>query len=427
MAFWLAEHYGEYADSHASWFPINKVLVECGNDKAFDQLLSHFLSLPSQAQETLGYAVVARGDPWIARFQVLAFESGFASQHHKLADSISLEIDDTMAYGWIANGPSELGWRILIARHGNAIIPTLIADLPISFDGLGSSPALSAMRFLTDAPESLVPDIMNRVKGRMSPKVMEDIINVLARVRSVGIPRIVRLVLDQLYQLPTYHIAQAVRLLGRWEKDNSLRLRVKASIGDISLVEWILLLRMPTDKNDTMFRRALSVYSDIAVRTVLDNFQEDHTAVTEILGQIEPMTSYHEGLFNFLIATANISALVLKVFSGSFDRFPENELMRALNTPGIEFHALLRALATSSTPTHRVLHKAIVRRALVETRDLFTYREIAKILRVHPTNELAALLKNTISTLEDNEMWLVREIETERRELLVNELGEWLV
>jgi hypothetical protein len=73
------------------------------------------------------------------------------------------------------------------------------------------------------------------------------------------------------------------------------------------------------------------------------------------------------------------------------------------------------------------VHKAIVIKVLAQPLDLFRYRDVAKILRVHPIGPLVDLLKSTISTLATNEMWLVREIEAERGELLINEEGQWLV
>jgi hypothetical protein len=83
-------------------------------------------------------------------------------------------------------------------------------------------------------------------------------------------------------------------------------------------------------------------------------------------------------------------------------------------------------LAASSTPAHSAFHKAIIIKVLSQPLDLFRYREVAKILRVHPRESLFGLLKSVIAETATNEMWLVREIEAERGELLVNEGGKWL-
>ena len=427
FARWLGEHYEECIDSlGGGWTNLNRVLVACGDDVTFERLLLRFSSMSNKAQELLGFAIVDRGDPWIARFQKIAFASGFATHHHRLAEPVSPEIDDATARHWVANGPSELGWRVLIVRHGASILPEIIAKLPASFSDQHYLPALSAMRFLTDAPHSLIDEILRRMRGQMQPRATEDAINALARVRLTGVPSIVGLILDQPRLLPAYHLARALRLIKEWGKETHLKLKVRSGYGETSFEEWILLTRLPQDKNDAMFRRALSIYSDLAVRIILQYFRDDEKAISEILEQMEPLIGYHQELFDFLIARPKLSFLVLKIFSGSFDTFPEAALCRAVDAPGIEFAAFLRALATSSSPAHVKLHKTLVIKLLALQLDLFSYREMAKILRVHPTAELLELLKDAISEMEANQMWLVRAVETERGELLVNEMGQWL-
>jgi hypothetical protein len=317
FAGWLAEHYDEFIDTAGTikWFELNKVLVSCGNDATFERLLSRFPSMATTAQETLGFAIVDRGDPWIARFQQKAFSSGAPRHHHALAECVSLGIDDETARGWIKKGPSELGWRVLIARHGTAVVPEMIAGLPESFAGLHDLPALSAMRFLTDAPEALVTDILKRIQGTMQPKAMEDVINALARVRSIGVQSIVRLIVQHPLQLPTYHLAQALRLLKEWEKETHLKITVKSPLGDTSFEEWVLRIRVAQDKHDPMFRRALSVDGDIAACFMLTYLRDDEIAIKDIIGQLRPIAGYNEALFEFLITNPNLSALVLKVFS----------------------------------------------------------------------------------------------------------------
>jgi hypothetical protein len=267
---------------------------------------------------------------------------------------------------------------------------------------------------------------MKRLGSPMQPKAMQDVINALARVRSIGIPSIVPFISNNPLQLPTYHLAQILRLLTDWEKETHLKLKVRSAFGDTSLDEWILLTRLAQDRNDTMFRHALAGNSNLSVRLILSDFRDDESAVKEILGHMQPLASYHKELFDFLVTNSNLSALVLKVFSTCFDTFPESALLQAFDAPGIEFGALIRALATSSSPAHLSLHKVLVTKLLGMPLDLFAYREMAKVLRVHPTREIIGLLKNMISIMSANELWLVRAIEAEREELLVDEAGCWL-
>lgn len=428
FANWLAEHYEECigAPGTAAWFHLNRVLVACGTEATFERLLARFLMLPEHAQETIGFAVVDRGEPWIARFQAMAFTSGDAKQHHKLGEVVSLGIDDETARRWIANGPTELGWRVLAARHGPAIVSEMLTNLPASFADIHVLPPLAAMQSLPDAPASLTDDILKRLTGRMQPKVMQDVIYALARVRPTGMQSIISFIHAQARVVPIYFVRQTLALLREWEQEQQRKIRVRFGTGDMPFAEWILSLRLPQDRNDHLFRQTLAAERDLAVKLVLGPLRSDKGAVMEIMSQIEPLTAYDAELYDLLVANPELAALVLKVFSGAFDTFPEASLLRAVTASGIGFDALLRALATASSPSHLGLHKALIEKLLNEPLDLFKYREMAKILRAHPTAELLVLLKNVIRAMTANEIWLIREIEAARGELLINEQGVWL-
>jgi hypothetical protein len=51
---------------------------------------------------------------------------------------------------------------------------------------------------------------------------------------------------------------------------------------------------------------------------------------------------------------------------------------------------------------------------------------LAKILRVYSNKEVVEILKETITSMDDSAMWLVREGESARSELLIDESGSWL-
>lgn len=427
LANWIADHYDQFSEpSNSKWFELNKMLVACGDDGTFERLLSRFPSMSLKAQETLGFAIVDRGEPWIARFQKSAFESGALTHHHQLLEVVSLGIDDGTARRWISRGPTVLGWRVLIARHGGAMVAEMVANLPSTFDGLQDCPVLSAMRFLPPAPESLTDEIMKRIRGNMQPKVMQDAINALARVKQGGLLPLVALVAKNPSMLPTYHLAQLLGLLKDWEQGSNQTLIARSNLGATSFVEWILVTRLPQDKNDTKFRQAISRDRDLAVRIILHQLRDDERAIKAILEQIEPMESYHDELFELLLANQNLSTLIPKLFAGAFDTFPEKALVQALDAPGVQFGELLRCMSTSSSPVHYTLHKTIVTIVLALPIDLFRYRDVAKILRIYQREPIVGLLKSAIPEMTANSMWLVREIELERRELLIDEEGNWL-
>src|SRR6202034_4477980 len=154
------------------------------------------------------------------------------SHHHKLAEALSLEIDDTTARTWIANGYDQVGWRVLIARHGESILPELIADLPASFANLHHIPALAAMRFLERAPKSLIEELWSRLGSPMQPKAMQDVLNALATVYPEGVASIVRFIVDRPNALPSYHLAQALRLYEEWRKKLGADLGVSLPTGE---------------------------------------------------------------------------------------------------------------------------------------------------------------------------------------------------
>src|SRR5665213_232571 len=272
-------------------------------------------------------------------------------RHHKIAGAVSLGVDDDTARRWIANGPTELGWRVLAVRHGAAVIPEMLANLPSSFGEVHVLPPLAAMRFLNDAPASLADEIMKRLTGRMQPKAMEDVINALARVRPTGVPSIISLITAQPLGMPIYFVGKALSLLRDWEKENHLKIRVRSGLGDMSFAEWIMSVRLSQDRNDFFYRQTLAGERDLAVKLVVGPLRDDESAVKDIIGQVQPLTSYHGELYDLLIANPNLAGLALKAFSGAFDTFPEASLVRAVDVPGIEFDALLRALASACAST----------------------------------------------------------------------------
>jgi hypothetical protein len=111
---------------------------------------------------------------------------------------------------------------------------------------------------------------------------------------------------------------------------------------------------------------------------------------------------------------------------GSFDTVPDAALQRALDAPGVNFNELVRSMAASSSVTHIAVHRLIVRRVLETTVDLFVYRKLGKMLRVHARESVLEILKNAIPEMTGDALWLVREIEAARGELIVNEQGTWL-
>lgn len=187
----------------------------------------------AHAQELLGFAVVDRGPPWLARFQSIALMTG-QPHHHKLVEQPSPEIDDATAHGWIAAGHDEAGWRVLIARNGEAVLPELVAQLPASFADLHYIPALVHMQWLPSAPVTLINELWHRLGSPMQPKAMQDLLNATARIHPQGVPHIVRFMVQQADAIPAHHLNQALGLYGSWRKRIGIDLNVRGVMGPSS-------------------------------------------------------------------------------------------------------------------------------------------------------------------------------------------------
>jgi hypothetical protein len=426
LANWIVGQYEQLTELGGSqWFEMNKVLVACGNDATFEDLLALFPAMSVKAQEVLGYAIVDRGEPWIAAFQKIAFASGTPQHHYQLLKIASLGIDDGTARRWILQGPAVLGWRVLIARYGTAVLPEMLANLPDTFDGMHNCPALAAMEFLPPAPDSLTGEIMKRIQGTMQPKAMQDAINALARVRPGGLLQLVVQLSKNPRWLPTYHLAQFLDLVRIWEQESQQTIMLRSNLGATSFAEWIVASNITQGKNEARFCRTIARNKDLAMRIIFDYLSKGDSAVKSIVENMDPMESYHERLFELLLTDPSLSALIPKVFSGALDTFPEKALERAINSPDVPFGDLLRSMAVSSSPVHSALHKAIVTSVLAQPIDLFRYRDVAKILRIYQREQILEVLKSTIPAMTSEAVWMIREIELERRQLLIDEECRW--
>ncbi len=408
-----------------SWFHLNRVLVACGDDDVFRMLLARFGPMGPRPQELLGYAIVDRGEPWIAAFQKVAFAAPWGRQHHKLAETLSLAIDDATARAWIANGYDEIGWRVLIARHGQAVLPELVADLPPSFADLHHIPALANMRFLEQAPASLVQELWRRLGSPMQPKAMQDVLNALATVYPEGVASIVKFIAEQPNALPSYHLAQAVRLYNEWRKKLGAELRVAAlpTRETVPFPRWIALHSALQRWEDHFTPMMLSSSPDLAVEVVLQHFPGDDDKAAAVLKVLKDVKSHHAGLLDRMLATPKLAALIPDVFASCFDTFPVEALHRCIISPDVNQDTLLFRLGATSNPLHRSVHAELMQRVLKLPANLHNYRYVANMLKAHTRYDVVALLERTISPNEDGAIWFVREVETARGERLINEVG----
>ena len=400
---------------------LNRVLVGCGDDDVFGLLLTRFPFMRPRAQELLGFAIVERGTPWVARYQRVALATG-APHHHSLASEFSREIDDETARAWIAAGHDEAGWRVLIARHGDGVLPELISQLPPSFAGIHHIPALVHMHWLPSAPVTLIDEIWCRLGSPMQPKAMQDVLNATARVYPEGIQYIVRFIAEQPYALPGYHLRQVLLLYSEWQKRSGVTLRVKTN-DDIEhpFPDWIALHSVMSQWEDHFTPELLALAPKFAIEYVVHHLDDKRAAA--VLSALKGVATYSAPLLDRMLAVPALAALIPQVFAEGFDLFPINTLRRCITSGDIDQGSLLYRLAATANPLHRAVHEELLERVLACPPKWHDLRHVADMLRAYSREEVLQIIDAIPHGREDCWFWLVRMVEVARGERLINEYG----
>lgn len=406
----------------SAWIDLNRVLVGCGDDNVFGLLLASFPTMGIRAQELLGLAVVERGSPWVARFQRVALKTG-GSHHHRLAEEVSLEIDDETARAWISAGHDEAGWRVLIARHGEALLPEMVAQLPPSFANLHHIPSLAHMRWLPSAPDTLINELWSRLGSPMQPKAMQDVLNATARVYPVGVPHIVKFIAEQPDALPAYHLRQALLLYEDWRKKFGAELGVKTADGvNHPFPEWIALRSAMNRWEEHFTPEMLALSPVLAVDYVVRHLADDERTAA-VLKALRGNTAYNAALLDRMLATSALAKLIPDVFAGNFDLFPVEAVLRCLSSGDIDQDNLLFRLAATMNPMHRAAHEQLIARVLDGSPNLHHLNYVASMLKAYSREEVMPLIEAAPHVREDCWLWFVRSLEAARGERLIDEGG----
>ncbi len=405
----------------SGWIELNRVLVGCGDDGVFSVLLSNFPSMKQQAQELVGFAVVELGTPWVARFQRVALTTG-APHHHKLAKKLSPEIDDETARAWITAGHYEAGWRVLIARHGEAVLPELIKQLPPSFAGIHHIPALAVMRWLPSAPTTLIEEIWHRLGSPMQPKATQDVLNAIARVYPAGVPHIVRFIADQPDALPGYHLRQTLLLYRDWQKRSGEMLRVKATDGiEHAFPDWIARHTVMSEWEDHFTPELLALTPEFAIECVLHHL--DDRCAAAVLTALKGGAVYSASLLKRMLAVPALSALIPQVFAECLELFPIDSLRLCISSSDIDQENLLYRLAATANPMHREVHEELLKRVLTPSANGHNLNHVAHMLKAYSKDEVLQIIDAAPHCREDCWLWFVRLLEATRGERLINEEG----
>ncbi|WNF55717.1 alpha/beta fold hydrolase [Pseudomonas sp. SG20052] len=431
LAMTIAQNYGRIIDEVISrgssgWLDINQVILDCGEDRAFDVLLAEFGNMSPDAQKLLAYVIVDLGDRWVAEFQKVAFARPGKTHHHKLEEVVSPDIDDETARQWIAAGHHHIGWRVLIARHGVTMLPALIADLPPTFDNVHVIPALEHMAYLDSAPDTLIPEIWSRFKGQMQPKAVQDALAAVAKAKPGGMRSIVDFLSRASFSLPQIYLEQVLRLYAAWQRETHSQIQIDTGAHsfpfDVYVVSHVAYRHWDSHFAPGMLARI----PELAIDFVLNHCSADDGRKEEVLTALKSVKSYHPELFEEMVATPKLAALIPRVFSESFESFPESAVIRAIDCEDINQEQLLYQLSKSSNPLHRRAHAVLIERVLENEINLNHYRYVGNCLRAHPRYDLINLLKDTVHLKNENAVWFIRQVEVVRGELFIDESGQFL-
>ncbi|MFM0319990.1 hypothetical protein PQR36_34295 [Paraburkholderia nemoris] len=437
LALWLAKNYPQTPDtSIGAWFQANRILISCGDDTVFEELLLRFPSMTTRGQELLGMAVPELGAVWVARFQKLAFEEPGAKHHHRLAETLSLEVDDVTAREWIARGYYLSGWKVLVARHGHSVLPELIAQLPASFGGQPQVIALEAIAFLDDAPESLLTELNSRLFNEASqrlgimPKVGESLIFVAAKVKRLGMAWLIGQILRNPNIFGGYHAKLVLKEYMSWKKETGQTLTLEPTMGQISFERWYAHVRFVSSWDEYMSPEALRFVPDAAVEAVLGPFANDDEKTEKILSRLDGLPAYNAALFERMLAGARLARLILQIFVNVLTSFPPNQMLRLVQSDHLEPDVLFHGLKTVNDVSFEKTHLLLAKRVIDAPFNLHNIRSMADMLRSYSRETLFSFFQPLLSPDDvaesDNLHWLLRETGNARRELLVDEQGKWL-
>lgn len=437
LAFWLASNYPKvHINSFESGWQSNRILASCGDASVFNELLARFPSMNNQAQKLLGMAIPELGENWVAEFQKVAFAAPGAHHHHRLADAVSLSIDDATARKWIALGYYHTGWKVLIARHGINLLPELVNDLPPSFGGLQRIPALEVIALFKDIPSSFVEQLDRRVFNPVtqqlgiSPKVGETLIEVAAAAKPMGIAWLVRQCLNNPEIFSSYHASLFLRLYIDWTRASGLKIEVGSKEAPIPFEFWYALSRFVNMWDEHFSPEALRLLPSVAVSAVTGAFLNDDDKAFKILSRFEGLITYNQVLFERMIGSAMLAPLIIKVFANVLNLVPPNQLLRVVDSEHLKKVELFYALRAATDPLFRESHLVLVKSVIFEPFNLHNVRFVAQMFRSYGYEALFDFFQPLLSqdgfAESEGLHWLLREVSIIRRELLIDEQGKFL-
>ncbi len=433
LANWIAERFGdEFIASGNVVLHLADLLDTCGDDNTYQRLLERVDSLSEQMLQLLGYVVVKFGEPWIGHFQERMFARGSPrAGYGPLAKMVSASVSEVVAREWIESEDDDvalLGWRVLIERIGaSAVGAELPRHMPASFAGVHRVPALEALQYLVDAPDELGKDIWRRVNGELMPRFGWELMRSLGAMPEAGYGPLIWQLLATPEMLPTDHFMQFLPAFRSWEQRRGFKIMHVSGDTSVPFLDWLILRRLDGDRKDKHFAHVNQDCREIIAHTGLTYFSKHPAFLVDLLRELNVAIPYDERLAEFVASMPSTVSLIPSLFAKSLGELPEALLLRVIDVVGFELVFLLDNLASSSNPAHMVLHRRVIRWAVDVQRNLWAYRAVAKILRVHEPTVLRRILTEELVGVTDYSLELIREVERTTVTLLIDESGAWLV
>lgn len=427
LAEWVAGNYELYDSRGGSgWCDLNRVLLRCGEDSAFEILLNRFESLPENSQEWICYAVVEKGEPWLSRLQEKAFVDGHRGHLHKLRDRVGTLVTDIVIESWLSSDSDKLqilGWRGLVRRRQQDAVHRVVASLPASFSGLHVIPPLIGLAELEDGSKTLVQEIWSRVNGTMEPQAMQDVLLALAAAKPFGIASVFSELRYRLELLPAFHMALFLRLAKEWEHRHNLRVMARTAQGGRPFVDAIVSSWFGRLDETSAGGVVCAGWHEELSDELLAKWPNRGNEVLRAFDVAPQFSKYHPALVERLMSCGDQGRrIVLQGFKSCFNTFPENVLRTVV---GADAAMALSSLASSPSVAHLALHKEFLEQTMTsQGLDEWRYRYMAQILAVHPVPVLREIFESRLS--DHRIRWLVREISLKLRRRLADDSGRWI-
>ncbi|WP_157967374.1 hypothetical protein [Paraliobacillus zengyii] len=440
LAQWVMEHYAEFVHpSNSTFYDLNLVLVGCGDDQLFQQMFEKFNSYPPHIQELLLYAFRDLDESWMVRFQENYLSTGDHHVFHLLFEKVYVAITDNKAEEWTQNQNERVqthGWKTLVKKHQNAIVPRLIENLPESFNNVSFVPTLKAIQELNEPPTYIVDELWKRLRGQIQPTLMQDMLYALAMVYPIGIASIVGQLKDNPHFLPDYHLYRFLQLLKEWSQRSGTHLRVKTANGDEEFPEYLLLNRLATRDSDHFLAHAIKVVNSNRILDFLvPRIEAGNANLYSLLIKSGGPATYHPAIATYVMGfpTDKSVANMFQLFSSCWHTFPETKLIEMLDKiiesddKQDNLFKFINQISKHPQETYQAFHKRLLD-VLFKLPEIHNhpYRDMASILTNYSTDILTELLEPFLSENRPQTLWLIRLIESNSETKLIDEEGQWI-